>query len=250
MAMNRLFLTIGLIALAGCARGPKPQPQNQPQSVSRPALDQSGEPVGQGGAQTAVAAPNEQPDTETPPDPESVIAPAPRLAIPAGTQVGVRLEQTLDTKRNRPGDRFEATLISPIQVNGNVIVPRGTTFEGHVTYARPSGRFRGRAELGVELDSFRLNGAFYRIATAPDIRISKGHRKRNWVLIGGGSGLGATFGAVAGGGVGAAIGAGAGAGVGTVGALFTGRKNVSFPVETLLTFRLRTDVTLNGRQPG
>jgi hypothetical protein len=156
------------------------------------------------------------------------------------------MEQTIDSKRNRPGDRFEASLISPIKVNGNVLVPRGTRFEGHVTEAKPSGRFKGRAELGVELDSFHLNGAVYRVATAADTRVSGRHRKRNWILMGGGAGAGAGIGAVAGGGPGALIGAGAGAGAGAVGAFFTGRKNVSLPVETPLTFRLRRDVALVG----
>ncbi|HLH00667.1 MAG TPA: hypothetical protein VKX49_30455 [Bryobacteraceae bacterium] len=75
-------------------------------------------------------------------------------------------------------------------------------------------------------------------------RASGGHKKRNWSLIGGGSGLGAALGAIAGGPSGALIGAGAGAGAGTAGAVFTGKKNVRLPVETPLAFTLREPVTL------
>jgi len=285
--MRKLLLTTGLVvAFAACNHDSKPQQAIQTQTTSSAVLDQTGQPIGRAISPAPAAAPVNllpasaappsaqfalqttnpaQPNgpvqpvlpEQSPPPRHSAFQPAPPpqpahpIAIPAGTPVRVRLEQRIDTKRNRPGDRFEATLISPIRVNGNLLVPRGTPFEGHVTDAKSSGRFKGRAELGVELDSFRLNGAVYRVVTAPDTRVSRRHRKRNWILIGGGSGLGATLGAVAGGGAGALIGAGAGAGAGALGAFFTGRKNVSLPTETPLTFRLRTDVALTtGRQPG
>ena len=67
--------------------------------------------------------------------------------------------------------------------------------------------------------------------------------KRNQTPAGG-AGLGAALGAVAGGGAGALIGAGAGAGAGTIRAAATGKKNVGFPAETLLTFALRAPVSI------
>jgi hypothetical protein len=96
------------------------------------------------------------------------------------------------------------------------------------------------------LDSFRLHGMTYSIATGADARTSNFHRKRNAVAIGGGSGAGGAIGAIAGGRVGALIGAGAGAAAGTTGAFITGRKNVRLPVETPLVFSLRNAVTLRG----
>jgi len=283
--MYKLLLTIGLIGvLAACKHESRPQAANEPQSNIAPVLDQSGHQIGQAFSPAPAATPANPPPTspvalsqqsatqttnptgsneptqpapaQGPPPKPSAFQPAPvaaslpPIAISAGTPVSVRLEQTLNTKHNRPGDRFEATLISPIRENGNLVVPRGTTFEGHVTEAKPSGRFKGRAMLGVELDSFRLNGTVYQVVTASKTRVSGRHRKRNWILMGGGSALGATLGAVAGGGAGALIGAGAGAGAGTVVAFFTGRKNVSLPVETPLTFHLRTDVVLSGERRG
>src|ERR1700736_2053182 len=49
-----------------------------------------------------------------------------------GTEVRGRLQESLDTRRNRAGDRFAATLDGPLVVNGRVAVPRGTRFEGRV----------------------------------------------------------------------------------------------------------------------
>jgi hypothetical protein len=255
--MYKLLLPIGfIVALAACTHDSKSQ------TTSTPVLDFTGRQIGEAAIPAPVAAPVNSSATSaaslpaasqtTPLQPalaqRSAPAPepAPTIAIPAGTQVRVRLEQTISTKRNQPGDRFEATLINPIQVNGNLLVPRGTQFVGHVTEAKPSGRFKGRAELGVRLDSFRLNGLVYHVATGSDTRVSGRHRKRNWILMGGGAGAGAGIGAIAGGGPGALIGAGAGAGAGAVGAFFTGRKNVTLPVETALTFHLRRDVALAG----
>src|ERR1700681_3457585 len=97
-----------------------------------------------------------------------------------GTTVRVRLQESLDTRRNRAGDRFSATLDGPLVVNGRVAVPRGTPFEGHVVRSSESGRFKGRAALALRLDSFKLNGVTYDVNTSRPVSVSKGHKKRNW----------------------------------------------------------------------
>lgn len=169
---------------------------------------------------------------------------APEVTVPAGTPLHVRLDQALDTKRSRAGETFTATLAEPVVVAEQTVVPKGTEFRGHVTTSDASGRLKGRAVLGVTLDSFDLKGKSYKIDTSADNRASTGHKKRNGLLIGGGAGLGAALGAVAGGGAGALIGAGAGAAAGTAGAAATGKKNVGFPAETLFTFSLRAPVRI------
>jgi len=187
--------------------------------------------------QPAAAEPAAVETPEAPPPPVERYA-----VIPAGTAVRVRLDQTLDTARNSSGDRFEATLASPVTVDGEVVIPAGTTFNGHVTTSQQSGRLKGRAYLGVTLDSFVLNGETYRLSTGTHTRASQAHKKRNTALIGGGAAAGALIGALAGGGKGAAIGAGAGAAAGTAGAAATGKLNVRLPAETALTFRLKAPV--------
>ena len=164
--------------------------------------------------------------------------------IPAGSSIRVRLDQTIDSRRNRPGDRFTATLHGPILVNGREAIPNGTRFTGHVTDARPSGHFKGRAVVGLTLDAFTIDGEEYQIETSADRRVSGGHKKRNFAFLGGGAAAGAGIGALVGGGMGAAVGAGAGAGAGATTAFFTGKKNVAIRAETILSFRLREPVTV------
>jgi hypothetical protein len=170
--------------------------------------------------------------------------PAETFNLPAGSAIRVRLDQSIDSRRNRPGDRFTATLNGPILIDGREAIPNGTSFAGHVTDARHSGHFKGRAVVGLTLDSFTIDGEEYQIDTAADRRVSGGHKKRNFAFIGGGAATGAGIGALVGGGVGAAVGAGAGAGAGATTAFFTGKKNVAIRAETILSFRLREPVTV------
>ncbi len=59
------------------------------------------------------------------------------ITLPQGTLFQVRLAETLDTKRNRTGDRFRATLDSPISIeNGREIIPRGAVFSAAWTPPR------------------------------------------------------------------------------------------------------------------
>jgi hypothetical protein len=150
----------------------------------------------------------------------------------------------LDTRRNRAGDHFHASLAAPVLVHGTIVLPRGTEFTGHITQSDASGRLKGRAVLAITLDLFRLNGKEYRVRTGSVERVSVAHKKRNLSFIGGGTGLGAALGAIAGGGKGALIGAAAGAAAGTAGAAATGKLEVAISAESLLTFPLHTAVNL------
>ena len=172
-------------------------------------------------------------------------APPPPEVLAAGTRLHVRLDEAIDTRRNRPGDVFTATLDEPLVSGDHVVVPSGVIFRGHVTQAKASGRLSGRAVLALRLESFDLNGRTYQIDSARST-LSRGHKKHNLLWIGGSSAGGATIGAAAAGGPAALIGAGAGAAAGTIGAAFTGKRQIDLPAETQLTFRLAGNVQVGG----
>ena len=167
------------------------------------------------------------------------------VVLRSGTHLRVRLDEAIDTRRSRAGDRFTATLSEPLVEGDRVVAPRGTRLEGHVMEARPSGRFKGRAILGLSLDSMELDGRTYRLRSTA-YRSSRGHKKHNWLWIGGGSGGGALIGAAAAGGPAALIGAGAGAAAGTVGAAITGKRQIHLPAESHVTFTLHSNLYIGG----
>lgn len=164
------------------------------------------------------------------------------LHVQSGAALQVRLNRSLSTAQNRAGDRFTATLVEPVQVEGITVFPKGSQVTGMVAESAPSGRFKGRAHLMLALESIYVDGRAVPLSTSVKSRSGQRHRKRNSLWIGGGTGTGALIGGLAGGPVGMAIGAGSGAAAGLAGALVTGRKQVRIPAETLLTFRLRASV--------
>jgi len=246
--MRNWISTVSLIFLAGilmpgCSRSDNRQamqPTGNPEPVARAAA-----PVGYTPASEAMKSAAPMPAAPAPAPVENEAPPVnATVAIPRGTPIHVRLDETVDTHRNRPGDVVHATLSQPVVAGGRTVIPAGTRFTGHVTIADASGRLKGRAHIGVAMDSFHLHGRQYRVATTSVERASAAHKKRNGILIGGGAGLGAALGAIAGGGKGALIGAGAGAAAGTAGAAATGKLNVAIAAETPLRFTLRSAVEM------
>lgn len=152
-------------------------------------------------------------------------APAVRRAttIPTGTQMKIRLEDTIDTKESKDGDRFNAVVLTPSTY-------ADATIEGHIAKIDKSGKLTGKTELALAFDRIRLtNGetitmaaqvvTVYGESSAKEVdeegNVKSGSKgKTTAVRTGGGAALGAVIGGIAGGGKGAAIGAAIGAGAG------------------------------------
>ena len=166
------------------------------------------------------------------------------LIVPAGTTLTVRLGEAVGSKISSPGQSFAATLATPVEVGGKMIIPAGAAARGVVADAKPLGRFKGGAVLQIKLNSVTVNGVEHSIDTSAVTRSQTGKGKRTAVLTGGGAGLGAIIGGLAGGGKGAAIGALAGAGAGGAGSAFTGNKDVVLPAESAVSFKLEAPLEL------
>jgi hypothetical protein len=166
------------------------------------------------------------------------------LIIDAGTVIAVTIDQSISSRTNNAGDHFDASVASPVTVDGRKVIPAGAKCSGTVTQAKSAGRFKGGAELGVSLDSVTVKGKSYEIQTTSVEEAGKGRGKRTAIGVGGGAAAGAIIGAIAGGGKGAGIGAAAGAGAGTAGAAFTGNRDITLPAETRLSFKLTQPLEL------
>ncbi|MGB9103350.1 MAG: hypothetical protein WCC59_01215 [Terriglobales bacterium] len=157
--------------------------------------------------------------------------------IPEGTQVTIRMIDSLSSETAREGDTFHATLEQAIlDTDGRTLYPKDADVDGRVVRAHPSGRLSDPGELGLVLTAISFGGNRYPINTQPWNTKGESHTKSNTSKIGGGAALGAIIGAVAGGGKGAAIGAGVGAAAGTGAAAATGKKDATVESEALLTF--------------
>ncbi len=166
------------------------------------------------------------------------------FTVNPGTIITVRLIDTIDTSRNRPGDIFHASLDAPLVAGDRVVVPKGAEVIGRLVEVKSAGRIAGRSEVSLELTQITVGGKEYPLRTAALEEQGTSRGKRSAAVIGGGAGLGALIGAVAGGGKGAAIGAGVGAATGTVAQGATKGQQIRLPSETRLDFRLLEPLTL------
>src|SRR5258706_8695926 len=117
--------------------------------------------------------------------PAAPAAPEPQpLVVPAGTTLTVRLGESVGSKISSPGQSFSATLVSPVTVDGNTVIPAGAAARGTVVDAKPLGRFKGGAILEVRLNSITVNGTEQRIKTSTVTRTLKGKGKRTAVMAG------------------------------------------------------------------
>jgi len=152
--------------------------------------------------------------------------------LPAGTQVSVRTEETINSATAVEDQTYAAEAADEVlDANGDVVIPRGSNAQIVIRSASKGGRFHGASDLVLDLQSISVEGQQYFVSTS-DLREK------------GGAALGAIIGAIAGGGKGAAIGAGAGAGGGALTQILTKGGSIKVPAETVLTFQLDKPVRI------
>jgi hypothetical protein len=194
-------------------------------------------PSGQtGAANSPGAVPTNRTASSVPAPAANRTRPGAARAVPADTVVRLRLNDTLNTKVNREGDKFTAIIIGPGEFEGAIV-------EGYIAKLKRSGRLTGQTELGLEFErmtyangrSFPFRAQVERVFESEQVKtvdeegnVQTGSTtKDTTVRSAGGAALGAVIGAIAGGGKGAAIGAIIGAGVGA-GSVYVQGKDLIF----------------------
>jgi hypothetical protein len=166
------------------------------------------------------------------------------IELRAGTQLTVRMIDSVDSESARTGDTFRASLDEPVMINGQPVVQRGSDVVVKLVEDQQSGKISGRAVLKLALVSLKVNDRMVDVTTQ-DVQKESGSRgARSAGVIGGTAALGAIIGGIAGGGKGAAIGAGSGAAVGTGAEVLTKGQRVRIPSETRLVFALSYTVRI------
>ena len=118
--------------------------------------------------------------------------------MPAGTEISVRTNETIDSATAQEGQTFEAQVTRDVRdANGDLVIPRGSEARIVIRSASKGGRFRGQSDLVLDMQSVTINGRQYAIETADVTQTGKaglGANKRTATYTGGGAALGAVIG--------------------------------------------------------
>jgi len=166
--------------------------------------------------------------------PQEVVSSRPN-EMPAGQELDVRLQTTLDSDTAQPEDRFETTTVVDLTQNGRVLVPAGSVVRGIVRDVHRASRTERAGELTLSFDELVVDGRSYPIrGNAVDTIKSEGIKGEAGRIAAGGA-VGAIIGGIIGGAKGALTGVLIGAG-GTI--VATEGKDVEVPAGTLMRIRL------------
>lgn len=164
--------------------------------------------------------------------------------LPSGSEISVRLIDSVDSDKNNQGDEFRASLEDPITIGNDVVVQKGADAKVRLVSEQESGKLKGRAGLTVQLVSLTIDGKTVPVNSS-DVSEYSGSRGARTAKSAAAVGtIGAIIGAIAGGGKGAAIGAGAGAAAGAGAQTVMKGQQVRIPSETVLTFTTQQPVEL------
>lgn len=180
------------------------------------------------------------------------------LPVPAGTALMVKLETTLATFSNKPGDPFQGSLTQPVVLNGQTVIPAGARIEGRVTKVAEPRRIAGKPTIGILPEALILptGERFFLDATLVDTNAGRdtdvnnegefkgsGHDRRDQLETGGGTAGGMLIGGLVGGPVGIIVGGAIGAGA--TGAHYLSKhRSATLPAGTTLTIELNRPLAM------
>lgn len=161
--------------------------------------------------------------------------------VAVGTELDVRLQTHLNSATAKLEQRFEATTVVDLQMDGQTVLPAGTVVRGFVGSVRPATRTNRQGSLTLSFDEVVLKGGPTRMR-ATVTKALDGKMSEDVSRIGTGAVVGAILGGLLGGGKGLLVGVLVGGG-GTIAA--TDGSDVDLPPGTIL--RLRVDSPLEIR---
>ena len=249
-AASNLFLSLAAALLSAMAlsaqqtEGPQPTPP-------------AGTPVQQA---ASAASRQETSATEHPGSSEKVF-------VPAGTRLGVILENGISTRSAKPGDSVYLRTTFPVTQNNHIVIPIGCYLRGEILESKRPGRVKGKGELRMKLNTLIFpNGYTVNLNAAPRSADTGGKETMDpegKVNSSGGKGIdtptiirttaettgvGTAIGAISGGAKGAGIGAGVGALTGIAAIMLTRGPDAQIPRGSTMDLVLEHEVALDASQ--
>jgi len=167
------------------------------------------------------------------------------VEIPVGTEIDVRLQNSLNSGTAQVEDRFEGTTLTDVSVDGRVAIPAGSVFRGVVSSVEPGTRTNRTSKLTVSFDQVTINGRSYPIRGTVTQAIEGEGIRGEAGRTAAGAGVGAIIGGILGGFKGALAGILIGGG-GTIAA--TEGKEVELPQGSVLRVRMDAPVQIDTPQ--
>jgi hypothetical protein len=163
------------------------------------------------------------------------------VEVPVGTEMDVRLTNSLDSGTAMVEDRFEGTTVADLRVDGRVAIPAGSIMRGVVTAVEPATRTNRKARMTISFDQVTVSGQAHPIRGTVTQAIEGSGIKGEAGRISAGAGAGAIVGGLLGGVKGALLGVAIGS-AGTLAA--TEGKEVRVPQGSILRVRLDSPVQM------
>ena len=208
--MQMLFLRVAVVlSLASVGAGCQPR-GNSMSTAPAPAPAP---------APAAAVAPAPAPTLAAASMPSSPAVNGPSADVPAGSRLLLRVDDTIDSGRMSPGQRFHASLDAALlDQSGRVVVPARTRVFGVITGSQSAGNVAGRSEVEIAFTDLEIGGVLYPIQ-------SQGVQAAGQ-SSGGNTARKVAAGALIGGAIGGGKGAAQGAAVGGAAAILTRGKEV------------------------
>jgi hypothetical protein len=178
--------------------------------------------------------------------------------LPIGTLLKVRLTQTISSRNTLIGTPFVATVESPIERDGKVVIPAGSELHGTVTDVHGGARFFGRPSLLLHPSQILLpDGSHYVVhaqvidtdehkitqVSSTGAVIGTDHARSTLAVFSLTTGSAAAAGAMLGGVPGALIGGAAGVSI-TTAHWLRQQRQTQLPVECNVVFSLTTSMPM------
>jgi hypothetical protein len=173
-----------------------------------------------------------------PPPPEPTTK---QVTIPVGTELYVRMIDSISSDESHEGETFRAELDKPILVDNQTIIPRRADVFLKLVGLQSAGKLSGTSELKVQMDKIVIDKTPYNIVSNTYIRTGSPEGQKAARNVGLGAAVGGILGGILGGKKGAVIGAGAGGGGGAV---ISKGEQIHIDSETSLVFRLENPLAV------